>query len=419
MKKHKNSGARKMILVLLAIFAFGIMAPAVLAESDLTSGSPARVANTDGEGVRMRQEPSVIESIIAHIDENELVIIKGGPTTDERGNSFYKVEYNGQTGYVAMQYLIFAGRVAKGIKTLPVGSAAKVVHTDGEGVNFRQQASGASSVLAVLPENTLTTIMGGPFADKQGNNYYRVDYKGQAGYISLAYLEAAPNSSNTGTSGNLRVSNTDGDPVRFRSGPGLNFGSSGYVYEGQVLKGLSNAVVDDNGNKWYRVQKDDVVGYVGASYLIKTELAPTLDLSSMQKTVSMQSLPGNGSLGERIAAFAQQYVGYRYLEGGKSPNAGGFDCSGLVFWALKNFGIRAGYDSVADVEIGRPVSLNALQPGDILIWANTYKPGPSHVGIYIGNGKFVHAENESSGVTISKLSSDYYASRFYGARRVV
>ncbi len=82
-------------------------------------------------------------------------------------------------------------------------------------------------------------------------------------------------------------------------------------------------------------------------------------------------------------------------------------------------GISSGFNVYADLEVGVGVSLSQLQPGDILIWANTYTAGPSHSGIYIGGGRFVHAENYSTGVTISNLNDSYYASRFYAARRAV
>jgi cell wall-associated NlpC family hydrolase len=67
---------------------------------------------------------------------------------------------------------------------------------------------------------------------------------------------------------------------------------------------------------------------------------------------------------------------------------------------------------------GSPVSRSSLQPGDLVFFQNTYKAGLSHVGIYIGNGQFVHAENENTGVRVSLLSSTYYSSRWYGAVRL-
>ena len=67
---------------------------------------------------------------------------------------------------------------------------------------------------------------------------------------------------------------------------------------------------------------------------------------------------------------------------------------------------------------GTPSRLRRSPPGDLVFFQNTYTWGLSHVGIYIGNGKFIHAENEQTGVVISSLTSTYYKTRWYGARRI-
>jgi cell wall-associated NlpC family hydrolase len=69
--------------------------------------------------------------------------------------------------------------------------------------------------------------------------------------------------------------------------------------------------------------------------------------------------------------------------------------------------------------MGTPVSRNQLQPGDLVFFENTFQPGLSHVGIYTGGGQFIHAENESTGVVVSDLNSDYYSSHYSGAVRLV
>jgi cell wall-associated NlpC family hydrolase len=65
------------------------------------------------------------------------------------------------------------------------------------------------------------------------------------------------------------------------------------------------------------------------------------------------------------------------------------------------------------------VDWDAWQPGDLLYFAGTYRDGISHTGIYIGDGQFIHAENEGTGVVISSVYSDYYAGHYYGAYRHV
>ena len=101
-------------------------------------------------------------------------------------------------------------------------------------------------------------------------------------------------------------------------------------------------------------------------------------------------------------------VGSPYRYGAAGPNA--FDCSGLVNWAYKGSGKSLPRSSSALSRIGTPVSKSALQPGDLVFF---YKP-VSHVGIYVGNGKIVHASNRKSPVKVSDMGR----MKFNSARRV-
>lgn len=402
------------------------------AENGLSAGSQARVANTDGDGVRMRAEPDVKSSPMLTLNENWLVTIKGGPFNDKQGNSFYKVEWSDRVGFAMSQYLVYAGKnsgSSKG-KSLPLNSQVRVSGTSGDGVRLRQQPNVNAPTITILNETYLITVLGGPFNDNQGNSFFKVEWTGYTGYVSADYLTTAPKNAVAGKGGSMRVTNTDGDPIRFRAGPGRENDSSGYVYEGQVLKLLAGPFKDAGGNNWYKLERNGEVGYVDASYLQRTDQTATTVSSPPRNapaaapaapaTPKPQPVPApasNGPLGQRIADYAKQFVGWRYVWGGHSPAAGGFDCSGLVHWVLTQNGINVGTSVDADLSIGSPVPLDKLQPGDVLIWANTYMPGPSHSGIYIGGGRFVHAETYSTGVTINNLSDSYYASRFYAARR--
>ena len=121
--------------------------------------------------------------------------------------------------------------------------------------------------------------------------------------------------------------------------------------------------------------------------------------------------------GEQLAAAALKQVGAPYRWSGMTP--AGFDCSGLVAFVYRTIGITLPRDVIGQVAIGRPVEPAALLPGDILIFRDTYKPGPSHTGIALGDGRFVHAADERHGVIISALSNHQWAPRFHSARRPV
>jgi cell wall-associated NlpC family hydrolase len=122
--------------------------------------------------------------------------------------------------------------------------------------------------------------------------------------------------------------------------------------------------------------------------------------------------------GDIIADFALQFLGYPYVWAGNTP--AGFDCSGFTqYVTASTTGLDIGHDTAGQTAYGAFVDWGAWQPGDLVYFANTYGAGISHAGVYIGDGQFVHAENPSTGVTVSSLYSDYYASHYYGAYRIV
>jgi cell wall-associated NlpC family hydrolase len=119
--------------------------------------------------------------------------------------------------------------------------------------------------------------------------------------------------------------------------------------------------------------------------------------------------------GGEIVGLAMRYLGYRYVFGGTTP--AGFDCSGFVYYLHRQLGIPLSRGMLGQYTAGQHIPMNQLEPGDIVFFSNTYMPGLSHDGIYIGGGKFIHAADESTGVTITSLSAAYWASRYSGATR--
>jgi cell wall-associated NlpC family hydrolase len=107
--------------------------------------------------------------------------------------------------------------------------------------------------------------------------------------------------------------------------------------------------------------------------------------------------------------------GAPYRNGGNDP--AGFDCSGLVKYVFEQHGVAMPRDTRRQFEVGQEVDPSALEPGD-LVFFTTVAPGASHVGIVVGGDQFVHAPNSAGVVRVEYLSSQYWSSRFVGARRV-
>lgn len=124
-----------------------------------------------------------------------------------------------------------------------------------------------------------------------------------------------------------------------------------------------------------------------------------------------------GSIAQNIINTGKKYIGVPYRSGQASPR--GFDCSGYTQYVYRQQGINISRSSNTQASDGTWVAKNDLQPGDLLIFANTYRRGPSHTGIYIGNGQFLHSSSvRGGGVKISSLNENYYRNHYHSARRV-
>ena len=110
-----------------------------------------------------------------------------------------------------------------------------------------------------------------------------------------------------------------------------------------------------------------------------------------------------------------RFIGTPYSFGG--TGAGGFDCSGYVQHVFAMLGYHIPRTADAQFDAGMRVTGKTIAPGD-LVFFQTYASGPSHVGIYLGNDRFVHASS-SHGVTVSSLHESYWSARYLGAKRLI
>jgi len=154
-------------------------------------------------------------------------------------------------------------------------------------------------------------------------------------------------------------------------------------------------------------------------FLVLAALAGSLALALL-KPLSGHAAPAakarklaaaKAAMSQRVVRYAKRFIGVRYVYGGSSPRSG-FDCSGYVRYVYAHFGVSLTRSSYAQFGDGRRISRRSLRPGDLVFF-----DGVGHVGLYVGNGRFIHAPHTGTRVQISPLAG-WYSSRFSGARRL-
>lgn len=142
------------------------------------------------------------------------------------------------------------------------------------------------------------------------------------------------------------------------------------------------------------------------------EIAPTAAAEAIEPRSLWQSTV------QEIMMNALSHTGIKYRYGGKSPETG-FDCSGFVRYVFSEAAsIALPHNARAISQVGKIISAEELQPGD-LVFFNTMKSAFSHVGIYMGNNRFIHSPSSGGGVHVVDMNSAYWSKRFDGARRIL
>ena len=183
----------------------------------------------------------------------------------------------------------------------------------------------------------------------------------------------------------------------------------------------TEVVVQSEEGGWSKVTVNGRDGYIATNLLSATRQTTSRSSTTRRSTTSTQTQDTTASTtssasssGAAVVAKAKSYIGYKYVYGGSSPSTG-FDCSGFTSYIYKQFGVSLNRTAAGQYSNGTAVSRANLQPGDLVMFG---KSGINHVGIYIGGGMIVHAENSSTGVITDTINSGYYNNNYVGARRI-
>ena len=254
-------------------------------------------------------------------------------------------------------------------------------------VSIRSAASTDADKLGVLVGSYSITRTG-----VGDNGWSKVDYNGQAGYIKSEYLTATkPADASDDTQQTVEEKE---ETVYATAGVNISAKASADADKiGTLVAGGSITRTGKTSSGWSRVDYDGQTGYIKSDYLTTTK--PTVTSNTTASSSSSSS-----SLGQQIADFAVQYVGYPYVYGGNSLTEG-VDCSGFTQQVYLHFGYSIPRRASIQATVGTSVAISDLQPGDLVFYGDS--EGVGHVVIYIGNGQVVHASTPSKGIIISDL----------------
>ena len=327
-----------------------------------------------GSYVRMRSSASTSSSILGTYNSGTTMTVTGV------SGAWYKVDYNGTDGYVYSNYLSLSGVTSSGGSASGSNGSVK-----GSDVRMRSGPGTNYSILGTYQNGTALTVTG------TENGWSKVTIGGTSGYIRSDYVSGGADS---------KTGYIKGTGVRMRSGASTTSSILG-VYN----TGTEMAITGESGN-WYKVSYGGKDGYVSKDYMTTTKPSSGNGGGSTPST----------SIGETIVATAKQYMGAPYVYGGMSPS--GFDCSGFVNYVYKlcGYSMSRVASSIYNNN-GTYVEKANLQIGDLVFFASN-SSSIGHVGIYIGNGQFIHSSSGAGCVVISDLSSSYYLKNYVGAKRI-
>lgn len=289
---------------------------------------------------------------------------------------------------------------------LPITASANgtiawgAANVDGSSVRIRSGPGLTYSVLTQAEQGEVVVVL-----ERTNSEWYKVNFHGTIGYMSVPLLENSRIAANFKARGSI-----SGNVVNMRTKPNI---TSDIL--SSHLEGTEMTIIGIN-DGWYKVEHDGLTGYVRSDLmqLLPRSTAAPLATANTNAEVASPAPDPNLPLGQQITDYTTSYVGYKYVWGGASPSTG-FDCSGLVTYVLGTFGISVTRNASGQYrDNGVHINSSDLVPGDLVFFSSNGR-SVTHVGIYIGDGNYVHASTSRVGVIISDLSSR----PLFGAKRVI
>ncbi|KXY49869.1 SH3 domain-containing protein [Bacillus sp. FSL M7-1020] len=370
--------------------------------------------------LRVRTGPSTSHTTVASITKGQVVQVVG------EVQDWFKINYAGQAAYISKDYVTKGGSNENGSQgnnqnnnqnnnvTVQTGGTYVVNATS---LRVRTGPAAYHSVIGGVLNGTTLNVVGSE------GSWFKVNYQGKTGFVSGEFVKFVkggtatpeqpkqPEKPNQGAIGDYYI---NASALNVRSGEGTNYRIIGALSQGQKVQ-----VISENSG-WSKINYNGQNGYIGTRFLSKTPVGGAVDKPNNNNNNQNNNNQNNNNTGNNntgnnsgdtssLLAYAKSMQGVPYVWGGTSAN--GVDCSGYIYHVFKKFGHNISRQSVAGYWSSLPKT-SSPQPGDLIYFQNTYKAGPSHMGIYLGGGSFIQSGDK--GVAIASLSNSYWKSHFLG-----
>lgn len=259
-------------------------------------------------------------------------------------------------------------------------------------LNLRSEPGGEA--IGSVPLGTKVAVIDG------SDEWYEIAVDGKTAFVSNAYIKRVPDSDFRLGYGVVTCETT----VNLRSGPST---------ETKILDSLPNgAKIEAIGiaDGWYKVKTASQTGYISADYFIIAGSS-----NEALEAARFDDPEAGGDLRASVIDFAERYLGTPYVYGGSSPS--GFDCSGFTSYVYKNTVGPIARTSSDQRNTTVNISKSELLPGDLVFFGSG--DNVNHVGIFVGDGQFIHSPNSGSVVRYDSLDSGNYSRRFICGGRVI
>ena len=350
----------------------------------ISSQTTSYKATVNANSLNVRNGAGTSYSVVTKLPKGTVVDV-----LESASNGWKRIKTsNGTIGWVSGSYLTTG--VVDNSSTSNSSYKATVNATS---LNVRSGAGTNYSVVTKLSKGTVVDVI-----ESASNGWKKIKTSsGTTGWVSGSYLTTGvvDNSSTSNSSYKATVNATS---LNVRSGAGTN-----YSVVTKLSKGTVVDVIESASNGWKKIKTSSgTTGWVSGSYL----------------ATGVANNPSSTNKVEAVINLARQQIGKPYVWGAEGPNS--FDCSGLVYYVYKNAAnITLPRASSSQYGSGVAVTKSNLKEGDLIFSSTDGTGNITHVSIYSGNGKMIHAPRSGKNVEEISMSTTYWSNAYVGARRIL